>query len=109
MLKYRMGGWFSFDSKPGFNSQPLSFNTNMGHGYRSHPNNTRKKSPSKSLSKSLSKSPKRPTSFGAFSNMLNKGYVPLTRNKLENPLYKPNTVTATVKSKRRGLFDHLGI
>lgn len=31
MLKYRMGGWFSFDSKPGFNSQPLSFNTNMLH------------------------------------------------------------------------------
>lgn len=95
-----MGGfmsWFDSKPKPGFNSQPLSFNTNTLHGYKNAPNNAIK-----------------PSVFGAFSNMLNNGHVSKTKkrlNKYRSPYSpSPKKVTNTIKTKNnhvRGLFPNL--
>jgi len=93
MLKYRMGGWFSF-------SQPLSFNTNMLHGplpakvynkVNNNNNNTRKNGRNrynflgaKHKSRTVKNKP------NAFAEFLRTGSVPERKSPHYNPRSYPN-------------------
>jgi len=89
MLKYRMGGWFSF-------SQPLSFNTNMLHGplpakvYNkvNNNNNTRRNRYNFLGAKHKSRTVKNKPN--AFAEFLRTGSVPERKSPHYNPRSYPN-------------------